>query len=81
MNKFLASSTDPKQLSLTIKGALVLIIPLASVLIKYFGGTIDDRELEQIVDIIADIAFFAGSIVSLLAMFAGAIRKISNSFK
>jgi hypothetical protein len=80
MNKLLASSADPKQLSLTIKGALVLMIPLASILIKAFGGTVENQDLEQIVDAIADIAFFAGSIISLLTMFAGVIRKISNSF-
>ena len=81
MNKLLVSSTDPKQLSLTIKGALTLILPLAALLIKASGGQVDNQDLEGIIEVIGDIAFFAGSILSLGAIFVGAIRKIVNSFK
>lgn len=81
MNKLLASSIDSKQLSLTIKGALTLILPLAALLIKAAGGQVDNKDLEGIIEVIGDIAFFAGSILSLGAIFVGAIRKIVNSFK
>lgn len=81
MNKLLASSTDPKQLSLTIKGALTLVLPLAALIIKATGGQVDNKDLEGIIEVIGDIAFFAGSILSLGAIFVGAIRKIVNSFK
>lgn len=81
MNKLLASSVDPKQLSLTVKGALILIVPLAAVVIKAAGGEVADYELEKIVDLITDLVFFAGSVVSLSAMLYGAVRKVINSFK
>lgn len=81
MNKLLASSSDPKQLSLTIKGALVLLVPLVALIVKAAGGQVDNADLQGIVDVIADIVFFAGSIVSLGATLVGAVRKIVNSFK
>lgn len=81
MNKLLASSIDPKQLSLTIKGALTLILPLAALLIKAAGGEVDNKNLEQIVEVISDIAFFVGSILSLGAILVGAVRKIVNSLQ
>ena len=81
MKQLFASSADPKQLSLTIKGALMLIVPLAAMVIKAVGGDVTNYDLEQIVDIITDLVFFVGSIVSLGAILWGAVRKLLNSFK
>ncbi len=81
MNKILASSTDPKQLSMSIKGALILIVPLAALVIKAAGGEVENEQLENVIDIIADIVYFAGSILSLGTMLLGAVRKIASSFK
>lgn len=81
MNKLLASSVDSKQLSLVVKGALTLVVPLAAVVIKAAGGEVSNNELEAIVDLITDLVFFIGSFVSLGTMLYGALRKIYNSLK
>lgn len=80
MNKLLESSSNPKQLSLSVKGALVLALPLAAVIIKAAGGQVESAELERLIDIITDIVFFSGSIASLFTMAFGLLRKIYNSF-
>lgn len=80
MNKLLASSTDPKQLSLTVKGFLILLIPIATLVIKLAGGEVSNETLQTIIDNIADIVFFSSSILSLIAMIVGAVRKIAKSF-
>lgn len=81
MNKLLASSVDPKQLSLTVKGSLALVIPLAAILIKSLGGEVSNDQLEQIVDALAEAAFLIGSIISLCTMVLGVVRKIAVSFE
>lgn len=81
MNKLLASSSDPKQLSLTIQGSLLAIVPFAAMAIKAAGGEVTNDDLGAIVDLITDLVFFVGSIISLGTALYGALRKVFNSFK
>ena len=81
MNKLLASSSDPKQLSLTIKGVLVLILPLAAVAMKAAGHQVDEELLKNGIDLLSDAIIAIGGAVSAVALVVGAVRKIVNSFK
>lgn len=81
MNKLLASSSDPKQLSLTIKGVLVLILPLAAVAMKAAGHQVDEELLKNGIDLLSDAIIAIGSAVSAVALVVGAVRKIVNSSK
>ena len=80
MNKLLASSSDPKQLSLTVRGVLVAIVPLVAVVIRAAGGELDDSQVQLIIDNVSNAVFLFGSAVSLVMMVAGLIRKVYNTF-
>lgn len=80
MNNLLASSVDPKQLSLTVKGFLLLIVPLAGMLISYSGHHVDNSSLENIATIVGDAVYAIGGAVSAIALVVGAIRKLNASF-
>ena len=72
--KILKSSVDPDKLSLTVKGLLLGLIPLAVFISARFGFNIVE----------ADWAFLLESALALLAAFFtvwGAIRRILNKIK
>ena len=80
MNKLLASSSDPKQLSLTVRGVLVAVVPLVAVAIRLAGGEINDGDVQAIVDNVSNAVFLFGSAVSVVMMVAGLVRKVFNTF-
>lgn len=80
MNKLLASSSDPKQLSLTVRGVLVAVVPLVAVVIRAAGGELDDSQVQVIIDSVSNAVFMFGSAVSLIMMVAGLIRKVYKTF-
>lgn len=81
INPILASSSDSKQLSLTLKGAIIAVAPIVALVIKAAGGEISNDELEAIVNASTDIVVALGSMASLAMMAFGVIRKVYNSFK
>ncbi len=74
MNKFLQSSSNPDNLSLTIKG---LQISIPAVLIAIFGLLGLDIAESAVLEISQHIFLFAGAIVSSI----GALRKVINWIK
>jgi hypothetical protein len=80
MNKLLASSSDPKQLSLTVRGVLVAVVPLVAVVIRAAGGELDDSQVQAIIDGVSEAVFLLGSAVSAVMMVAGLVRKAYNTF-
>lgn len=80
MNKAFASSSDPKQLSLTVRGVLVAVVPLVAVAIKLAGGELDDGQVQAIVDGVSEAVFLFGSAVSVVMMVVGLVRKVYNTF-
>lgn len=80
MNKLLASSSDPKQLSLTVRGVLVAVVPLVAVVIRVAGGELDDSQVQVIIDSVSNAVFMFGSAISLIMMVAGLIRKVYKTF-
>ena len=81
MNKFLASSADPKDLTLTIKGALVAVVPIIALILKAAGHSISDDDLQTITDNVSNIVVLLGSLVSSAMMVYGVARKVYYSFK
>lgn len=81
MNKFLASSSNPKELSLTIKGAIVAATPIIALIIKAMGGQIDNDTIQQFATYLSDIVFVVGTLASSVMMIVGILRKVYNSFK
>lgn len=80
MNKLIASSSDPKQISLTLQGALIAIVPLVAMLIKQFGGQTEGAIINEIIKVAGDIIVAVGSLASLIMMFVGLIRRLANTF-
>lgn len=81
MNKLLASSSDPKQLSLTVRGILVAIVPLVATVIKLAGGELDGDSAKLVVDTVSDGVFLFSSAISAVLVVVGLVRKVWNSFK
>lgn len=75
LNPLVASSVDPKQLSLTIKGALIAGVPIVALVLKAAGHEIGNDDLQSFVDIASDFVVAVGSAASLGIMLYGAIRK------
>lgn len=71
-NKFITSSIDPNKVSLTVKGFLVMILPL----VLAFTG-ITSEQANPIIDLIVQIVFLGSTFVSSLMMLYGILRKIN----
>lgn len=76
MNKLLASSINPEQLSLTIKGILIGLFPL----ILFFFPDIAQAELQAVVDGILSVIIVATAALSAIVTLIGAVRKIVVKF-
>lgn len=72
---FVKSSADPERISLTVKSALVAILPI----IMLVAG-ISDSESSLLVDTITDIVFYGLSLVSAVGVVFGFCRKLWNTF-
>ena len=73
MLKILQSSANSNKLSLTVKGILVGLIPLALLI---FGGNIEAGDLQGAIDsIIAAITAIFGAFAAVITAW-GAIRKV-----
>lgn len=81
LKDLLASSQDPKQLSMTITGALTLIVPLAALVIKSTGHEVSNAELQEGVNMIGDAVFAVGTAVSSILLVYGAVRKLINALR
>lgn len=77
----LVSSKDPRQISLTVKAALLGIIPLVMDVtgmvcrVGQYCINVDPSLLEQIGNGIAELTFLFFSAVSLIGMVYGLVRK------
>jgi len=74
MNKLLRSSANPEKLSLTIKGVLLALIPVAVFLLAKLGFDLTEVELLELAN-----AFVV--VVSAVLVFIGLMRKIIIKLK
>ena len=75
--KFLQSSQNAQALSLTIKGILVGLIPVALILLKAFNpeGEVVPDDLQLIATNIGDSIIVLFTLVSSVTTFYGVVRK------
>lgn len=57
-----------------VKGALMLIVPIAGWVLKALGAEIGEDSLKQVVEIIGDMVMTIGSLVSAAMMLWGMVR-------
>ena len=67
----LASSADPEAVGMTVKGVLVLLVPLIA---RFFG--LDDASSNALVDGIVQLTVAAFTLVGVAMAVFGLIRKI-----
>lgn len=72
----LGSSVDPEQLSLTIRGILLGIIPFLAIINNLFGVTIEEEGLRGLADSIPNAIMGIWAAWSLILVVWGGIRKI-----
>lgn len=73
--KLIGSSVDPEKLSLTVKGVLVGIVPVAAFLVKAYSGI----ELDQ--NLVLEAVDQVAKVVSATMVLLGLVRKIYVYFK
>jgi len=81
VNKFLASSVNSGELSLTLKGALLAVVPLVALVIRAAGGEISNDDLNVFVEAVSEIVLIIGTLASSFLMIIGVLRRVYNSFK
>lgn len=81
MKNLIASSADAKQLSLTVKGLMFTLIPVAGLILKSTGQEIDEQVLRDTIGMVGDAVIAVGAALSALAMVVGSVRRILASFK
>jgi len=72
MNKIFASSIDPEELSLTVKGVLVGLVPLALVVFP----DVTQIELQGAIDGIINVIIAVSAVIAAVTTLIGAGRKI-----
>ncbi len=78
--KWWASSVESKELSLTIKGILIGLIPLAVLISAMFGANVPAGDWSQVVNGIEGLVIIIGSVISGIITLYGLIRKIIAQF-
>jgi len=76
MNKYLSSSVDPSKLSLTVKGILVGIVPVAILLAKFKGVELAEGDLQPFIDSVGNVILMTGAALSAVWTIYGAARKL-----
>jgi len=74
--KFLTSSVNPEQLGLTVKAALVAIVPVVLVITGLTHINLGQQELTEIIDGIVSLVVTGTALLSAVMGFIGVMRKI-----
>lgn len=79
ISQALRSSADPKKLSLTVKNALLALVPIIIAALKFYGlEGIDESMITNVIDAIASTVQAGAAFVASVGMAYGLIRKIWN---
>lgn len=81
MNKFFASSVDPEQVSLTIKGVFTLLVPLVTILVNRAGHNLDNTQVVAMEDAVTNVIVIGSSLISAFMILFGLFRKVMVSLK
>lgn len=76
LKKFLVSSANPEQVSMTIKGMLLAFIPFVLLAVNALGIGVGEGDLKEVVEAVgAFVVAIMGSISSVMVLY-GLVRKI-----
>lgn len=75
------SSADPKEISLTIKGVLVGLVPYVMVLVGLAHLNVGQDQLTTLIDGIADVIQYLLALISVSMTVVGMARKIWLTIK
>jgi hypothetical protein len=78
INQVLASSKDPKKLSLTVRGLLLEVVAVVAAISAAFAPAFDVAILETIVGAIEQVVFYGATTIGSLMTAYGLIRKLWN---
>lgn len=81
LDKALASSVNPEELSLTVKGLLVAAVPVAMIVVRAAGHNIDQSQLQAVVEASVNVVAALGALASSVMVAIGVIRKLVRAFK
>ena len=70
-NKLITSSADPKKISLTVRGFLIAVAPIAMLLLG-----VNDIQFNEAVDAVVNVVFLGTSLWSAVWVLYGTIRKV-----
>ena len=80
ISKIFTSSVDPNKLGLTVKGFLVMLVPIILVVANVANWNLGQEELNAIVDNTVDVVVAVGTLISTGMILWGAIRKVLVRF-
>ena len=75
------SVADGQSLSLTVKGLLAGLVPIAVLVAKSMGLDLGSDELNAIVNQIGDLILAVGGMISIATTITGAVRKLYYKLK
>lgn len=79
-NWLVKSSVNAQRISLTVKGILIGIIPVVMTIAHLANIKVESADLTTLIDAMANLIIVLGSLVSIIAMIWGVIRKIFTTF-
>lgn len=77
LEKVIQSSHDPKKVSLAVRGALLMLVPIIVAVANVAGmATIDEVVLRNIIDAVTTVVEVAVTLVSVAMVAWGLLRKL-----
>jgi uncharacterized membrane protein len=77
LEKLIQSSQDPTKVSLTVRGALLGLVPMFLFVSQHFGFQgVDETLLVEVIELITNIVSAALAIISTVVMLWGLVRKV-----
>jgi len=71
LQKFLTSSANPNEVSLTIRSLLVAVVPIMMIVTG-----LPEADIQPIVDTVVDIVYLAASLLAAIGTCYGLLRKL-----
>lgn len=69
--KLITSSSDPKKLSLSVKGFLMALVPIIM-----FATGLSEMDVNAMIDVVTRIVFLGSSLVASVQILYGMLRKV-----
>lgn len=81
MNKFLSSSANPKELSLTVIGLITYVVPIVALIVNTTGGQFSNEDVRIVIETTTNLVATIGTVASSVMVVYGLLRKVFLSIK